>query len=36
MILNIVLPADLTDENNSTSYKDYDSQQKEQFILQSS
>ena len=36
MILNIVLPADLTVENNSTSFKDYDSQQKEQFNLQSS
>ena len=36
MILNIVLPADLTDENNSTSYKDYDSQQKEHFNLLSS
>ena len=36
MILNIVLPADLADENNTTSFKDYNSQQKEQFNLLSS
>ena len=36
MILNIVLPADLTNENNSTSFKDYDLQQKEQLNFLSS